>query len=219
MLAKVNSFAVVGLDAVPVEVEVDIASQGLPSFTIVGLSDKAVEEAKERARSAIKNSNADFPAKNPCPCGYLGDKSHNCSCTSSQIMRYQKRVSDPMIDRIDMHIEVLPVNIKKLQLSAESSRVIRKRVQKARDRQTRRFKKTKIFFNAEMSSRDIKNFCKLTYECINLLTQAAATMHLSTRSYHRTIKLAPTIADLEGSENIMQNHIAEALQYRPRYEN
>jgi magnesium chelatase family protein len=175
-----------------------------------------------------------FPAKfmligaqNPCPCGYLGDPNHECKCTPSQIIRYQKRVSGPMLDRIDIHLDVPAVKIDKLtkdykNIKIESSREIRTRVQKARNMQTKRFKsanwRTKISSNAEMTNKDIKVFCELSNECLSLLRQALDKIHLSARSYHRIIKLSRTIADLEEEKNITPFHIAEALQYRPRME-
>lgn len=159
-------------------------------------------------------------AQNPCPCGFLGDNSHECKCTSSQILNYQKRVSGPMLDRIDIHLDVPAVKVEKLtsatKANTESSKDIRKRVQKARDTQTRRFKKLKITSNAEMSSKDIKKFCELSDECLNLLRQAVSKMNLSARSFNRTIKIGRTIADLEGSREISVQHLAEALQYRPK---
>ncbi|MBI2195979.1 MAG: YifB family Mg chelatase-like AAA ATPase [Candidatus Levybacteria bacterium] len=179
-----------------------------------------------------------FPAKfmlvaasNPCPCGYLGDNTRECKCFSGQIIRYQKRVSGPMIDRIDIHLDVPAVKIEKLATSnnspagGENSEGIRKRVQKARDIQTKRFsakgakssgRKYNIASNAEMTNKHLKEFCKLSDDCINLLRLAVSKMNLSARSYNRTIKLARTIADLENSEVIKVAHIAEALQYRPR---
>ncbi|HSX40190.1 MAG TPA: YifB family Mg chelatase-like AAA ATPase, partial [Candidatus Saccharimonadales bacterium] len=173
-----------------------------------------------------------FPAKfmlvaaqNPCPCGYFGDPLHTCRCSASQISRYQKRVSGPLLDRIDIHLDVPAVKIEKLTgeeiAKTESSSSIQKRVQKARDMQTRRFAKkkgVKILSNAEMTSKDMKEFCALSSECSALLRQAVLKMNLSARSYHRTIKLARTIADLEQASSISPNHIAEALQYRPRNE-
>jgi len=159
-------------------------------------------------------------AQNPCPCGFLGDKTHSCRCTASSIIRYQKRVSGPMLDRIDIHLEVPAVKVEKLTMSEkkdiESSREIRRRVQKARDMQIKRFRKSKITSNSEMNNRDLKKFCELSDECLNLLKLAVSKMNLSARSYHRIIKIARTIADLENSKEIKPNHIAEALQYRPK---
>lgn len=162
-------------------------------------------------------------ASNPCPCGYLGDPKHTCRCTPSQIIRYQKRISGPILDRIDIHLEVPAVEIDKLTreggIDGESSKEIRKRVQKARDLQSKRFKKTHIVSNSEMTARHIKEFCSLSTECVNLLRLAVSKMNLSARSYNRVIKIARTIGDLEGSSEILPQHLAEALQYRPKMEN
>ncbi len=165
-------------------------------------------------------------AENPCPCGFLGDKTHECKCTTHQILSYQKRVSGPMLDRIDIHLEVPAVKVEKLTESErkgiESSKDIRKRVQKARDIQIKRFRKTlpaqagRITSNSEMTNKDIKKFCELSDECLNLLKLAVSKMNLSARSYHRTIKIARTIADLEGVRDIKPQNLAEALQYRPK---
>lgn len=174
-----------------------------------------------------------FAAQNPCPCGYFGDKTHNCKCTLSQILRYQKRVSGPMLDRIDIHLDVPAVKLEKFQSEAdrpkaETSSAIRKRVQAARNIQTKRFSakggvasggKNIITSNAEMNNKDIKKYCVLSNECLNLLKMAVAKMQLSARSYQRIIKLSRTIADLENSKEIKPNHIAESLQYRPKLEN
>lgn len=176
------------------------------------------------------NSKTTFPAKsmlvaaqNPCPCGYLGDKLRSCICNSMQISRYKKRVSGPMLDRIDIHIDVPAVKVEKLTEDpssvSESSFEVRKRVQKARDKQSKRYKNSDLTCNAELTNKTIKEFCALSDECRNLLRQAVATLNLSGRSYHRVIKLSRTIADLDDSASIQINHIAEALQYRPRVEN
>lgn len=170
-----------------------------------------------------------FPAKfmlvaaqNPCPCGYLGDKSNKCKCTYSQILRYQKRVSGPLLDRIDIHLEIQPVRTDKLTDSKPvktiTSKEIRRKVQSSRDMQIKRFKNKKITSNSEMSTRDIKDFCELSEECLEILRLAVTRMNLSARSYYKTIKLSRTIADLETDKNIKPVHIAEALQYRPRQE-
>lgn len=163
-----------------------------------------------------------FAAQNPCPCGYFGDKTHNCTCAFAQILRYQKKVSGPMLDRIDIHLDVPAVKVEKLtsaqKTKNEASDIIRKRVQKARDLQTKRFKTTMISSNAEMINKDIKKYCPLSEECLNLLKLAVSKMSLSARSYQRVIKIARTIADLEASKEIKPSHIAEALQYRPKVE-
>ncbi len=170
-----------------------------------------------------------FPAKcmliaaqNPCPCGYLGDKSHTCSCNPAQIIRYKKKISGPLLDRIDIHLEVPAVKVEKLteqhDSDAESSEVIRKRVQQARNKQQERFSGAPITCNAELSSKSLKTYCPLSEPCLSLLRQAVATLNLSGRAYHRTIKLARTISDLDNSDEITTSHIAEALQYRPRQE-
>jgi len=171
-----------------------------------------------------------FPAKfimvaaaNPCPCGYYGDPNKKCRCLPGMISRYQKRISGPIIDRIDLHLELPPVQVDKLsvnsnQLAAETSRKIKARIQKARDLQTRRFRGTKLTCNAEMTTKEVKGFCSLSQECVNLLRQAVSQFQLSARSYFRMIKVARTIADLAGEKEINVSHIAEALQYRPKVE-
>ena len=164
-----------------------------------------------------------FAAQNPCPCGYFGDPTHDCKCMPGQVSRYQKKISGPMLDRIDIHLDVPAVKVEKLTSQEksrnETSKTIQKRVQLARDIQTKRFKGLKITSNAEMSNKDIRKFCELSDECLSLLKLAVTKMQLSARSYQRTIKLARTIADLESAEgDIKPQHIAESLQYRPKLE-
>ncbi len=186
------------------------------------LEDGEISVARAHGRVTYPSKFMLVAAQNPCPCGFLGDPKHECKCTPSQILRYQKRVSGPMLDRIDIHLDVPAVEIQKLteydSEKRESSKTIRNRVQKARDIQTKRLKKTRITSNAEMSHKHIKEFCHVSKECADLLQMAVARMNLSARSYNRTIKLARTIADLENKKMIEPSHIAEALQYRPRLE-
>lgn len=162
-------------------------------------------------------------AHNPCPCGFYGDSNHECKCTTSEILRYQKRVSGPMLDRIDIHVNVPAVKVAKIvadeENRAESSKTIRKRVIKARLAQEARFKRKKILTNSEMTNRDIREFCKIDEETKEVLKQALFRLSLSARSYHKIIKVAQTIADLDSSMPIKRQHVLEALQYRPKLEN
>ncbi len=168
-----------------------------------------------------------FPAKfillasmNPCPCGYYNDPDRQCTCSPAQIINYQNKISGPLLDRIDIHIEVPRVKVEKLteQKEGESSEQIRQRVNRARQRQNRRFAKEKIFTNSQMSSHQVKNICTLLPAAQELLKSAVNQLHLSARAYYRILKLARTIADLAESEQIKTEHIAEALQYRPKVE-
>jgi len=159
-------------------------------------------------------------AQNPCPCGFSTDPDKNCICTPTQILRYQRKVSGPLMDRIDIHVEVPRVKYSELtsEAVAESSEEVRERVQVARERQIKRFYEdgSKVKSNAEMKSKDIKKFCKLEEDSEKLIRRAVEQLKLSARSYHRILKTARTIADLEGSDTIKSSHIAEALQYRPK---
>ncbi len=157
-------------------------------------------------------------AQNLCPCGFLSDPEKHCICTPTQIMRYQKKISGPLLDRIDIHIEVPRIKFEKLNSGnlAESSAKVQQRVQNARNIQAKRFKNLKIKTNAEITSKDIKVFCKLEKEAEDLIAQAVDQMKLSARVYHRLLKIARTIADLDSLGIIKKEHIAEALQYRPK---
>jgi len=157
-------------------------------------------------------------AANPCPCGFLGDPKHSCRCLPGEIARYRKRLSGPLLDRIDLHLAVPAVEIKKLTGEAppdqETSKEAREKIEKARLRQRKRFLKTPLICNAEMSTREVKQFCFIEEEARQILGQAAERLHLSARSYFRTLKVAQTIADLAGEEKIKKDYIFEALQYR-----
>ena len=160
-------------------------------------------------------------AANPCPCGYLGDPKKECKCSPRMIMKYQSRLSGPLIDRIDLHINVNPVDIDKL-ISTNSkpqtlnSKSIRDMVINAREIQHKRFKGLKIYTNASMKNKHIKEFCDIEKDAYLLLKQAVNIYNLSARTYFRLIKVSQTIADLAGDRGITSAHVAEALQYRIR---
>ncbi len=155
-------------------------------------------------------------AMNPCPCGYWGDKRRSCICNGSQIRKYRSRISGPLLDRMDIHIEVPPVTIRELSMDREeeSSEHIRGRVVKARRIQEARFKTKKLYANSQMSARAVKKYCTLNNGGQEILEKAVEKFALSPRSYHRILKVARTIADLEEKEHIEESHVAEAIQYR-----
>ncbi|MFZ5364680.1 MAG: YifB family Mg chelatase-like AAA ATPase [Patescibacteria group bacterium] len=166
-----------------------------------------------------------FPARfmlvaslNPCPCGYYNDPDKPCTCGAAQIIHYQKKISGPLMDRIDIHLEVPRLKFEKLQeeICGEPSKNIRERVEAAVALQTSRFNKSSIKYNSEMRAQEIKDFCQLDGQGLELMKSAVKQMHLSPRSYHRVLKLARTIADLDKKEKLAVGHIAEALQYRPK---
>jgi magnesium chelatase family protein len=157
-------------------------------------------------------------ASNPCPCGYYGDPDHPCTCAPGAITRYRQRISGPLLDRIDIHVEVPRVDYDKLtdERRGEPSAAIRERVQAARDRQAARFAGTRLVCNADMGVREVEAYARLDDQGQALMRSAMQQMSLSARGYHRVLKLSRTIADLAGSEGIQPAHLAEALQYRMR---
>ena len=154
---------------------------------------------------------------NPCPCGYYGDPTHTCVCTPGQRMKYMNRISGPMLDRIDIQIEITPVpfkDISKVQ-PGEPSSVIRERVIRARDIQEQRFKDVKgVYCNAQMTERMIHQYAEPDEAGVQMLRMAMERLSLSARAYNRILKVARTIADLDGSEKVQSNHLAEAISYR-----
>jgi magnesium chelatase family protein len=157
-------------------------------------------------------------AMNPCPCGYHGDPVRECTCSPSTVTRYQKRISGPLLDRIDIHIDVPRVDYSKLtdQRLGESSAVVQQRVEAAREVQRRRFVNTDLACNADMRPADVRKYCTLDEAGLGLMRAAMGQLQLSARAFHRVLKLARTIADLAGSERMQAAHLAEAIQYRPR---
>lgn len=161
-------------------------------------------------------------SSNPCPCGYLHHPKKQCVCTQREIEKYRRRISGPILDRIDIHVEVPAVDIKELSgepqviKSLETSEQIRMRVIKAREIQVRRFTEDGICVNAEMKNKQVKKYCYLSKEVRQILAQAGVNFQLSARSYFKVIKTARTIADLDGAADINISHMAEALQYRPK---
>lgn len=169
------------------------------------------------------NKTVDYPANimliasmNPCPCGYYGDKKHDCKCTESQIHKYKDKISGPLLDRIDLHVDVDSISYDDLNtdIEEEDSRIIKERVDMARNIQLNRFKNDRIYSNAKMTNRHIEKYCQIDDDCKQLMEYAFNKFNLSARAYTRTLKVARTIADLDASEQISYSHLAEALRYR-----
>lgn len=228
-----SGVALVGGGAWPRPGEISLAHRGVLFLDEFGEFPRPVlENLRQPLEDGVINvsraaGNLTFPAKfilvaamNPCPCGFYGDQEKQCICTPNQIINYKKKISGPILDRIDLHIEVPRVNFDKLssQGGGEMSADIKKRVQAARLVQQKRFKNKAFITNSEMTSEAVKSFCQVDGNSKRLLKNAVEQMHLSARAYFRILKLARTIADLNSEENILTPHIAEALQYRPKVE-
>ncbi len=220
-----SGVALVGGGSVPRPGEISLAHHGVlfldefPEFDRKVL--EVLREPLESGRITISRAarQADFPANfqliaamNPCPCGYLGHHNNKCRCTPDQVSRYKAKISGPLLDRIDVHIEVPALKEDELTQSAssETSEIIRARVEMARNKQLARQHKP----NHLLSTKEIEIFCAPDEAGLNLLKQAISRLNLSARAYHRILKLARTIADLANSKNIQPIHIAEAIQYR-----
>ncbi len=193
------------------------------------IEDKVVTISRAQGSLTFPANFQLIAAMNPCPCGYYGDPLKPCTCSQSTVTKYQKRISGPLLDRIDIHIEVPRVEYEKLsdQRMGERSQAIQGRVEAARERQRERFAapmETKnaaslqdhLTSNADMRPAEVRQFCQLDDTCRALMRTAMNQLQLSARAYHRVLKLSRTIADLAGSKAIQPQHLAEALQYRPK---
>jgi magnesium chelatase family protein len=184
------------------------------------LEDGLISVARARAHCTFPAQFILVAAMNPCPCGYYNDPEKDCTCTANQVNRYQRKISGPILDRIDLYVEVPHIRYEKLtdEKIEGSSKEIRRKVERAREIQLKRFANENIITNSEMDILLIKKYCKTDEKSNALLRNAVNNLHLSARGYHRILKLARTIADLEENLNITSLHIAEALQYRPKEE-
>ncbi len=226
----ISDVALVGGGGFPQPGEISLAHNGvlfldeLPEFkrTVLEVLRQPIEDRKvsiSRAKFTV-----DYPASfmlvasmNPCPCGYYNHPEKDCVCSPGVVQKYLSKISGPLLDRIDLHVEVTPVSFSELSTTAigESSEVIRNRVIKAREIQSERYKdKENVYANAQISSKTIKEICEIDSVGKDLLKNAMDKLGLSARAYDRILKVARTIADLEASENIKSEHLAEAIQYR-----
>ena len=181
------------------------------------LEDRCITIARAKYRTSLPCSFILVAAMNPCPCGYYNHPTHRCDCTPGQIQRYMNKISGPLLDRIDLQCEIMPLSFEEMAKApvGESSADIRKRVVAARERQSIRFANTKgIHCNAQMTEKMVEQYCQLDNDTLTLLRNAMARMQLSARAYTRILKVARTIADLDASEHIQSHHVSEAIGYR-----
>jgi magnesium chelatase family protein len=225
----ISDAGLIGGGAVPRPGEVSLAHNGLlfldelPEFArnVLEVMRQPLEDGSVTISRAAMSLT--FPSRfmlaaamNPCPCGFFNDPSRDCSCTPPMIQRYVSKISGPLLDRIDIHIDMPAVKYSELRQSSggESSEQIRERVVRARERQLQRFEGEKIYCNAQMSPRQLRKYCGLPADCERLLESAMTRLGLSARAHDRILKVSRTIADLDAVESIGSAHISEAIQYR-----
>ena len=228
-----SGVALVGGGAWPKPGEISLAHRGVlfldefPEFSRDVLENLRQPLEENTVTISRAQGSLTFPAQflmvaamNPCPCGYLNDNLKECICSPHQIIKYKRKLSGPLLDRIDLHVEVPRLKYEEMakESSGETSKIVRERVSKAREIQALRFKNERILTNREMSVRHIKKYCALDEMAEKMMKSAVSSMGFSTRTYHRMLKISRTIADLDNCENIKPQHLAEALQYRPREE-
>ncbi|SHO53178.1 YifB family Mg chelatase-like AAA ATPase [Desulfopila aestuarii] len=226
----ISDAGLIGGGTVPRPGEVSLAHNGvlfldeLPEFKKHVL--EVLRQPLEDGNVTISRANMalSFPARfilivamNPCPCGYLGDRRNSCTCNSAQIQRYQSRISGPLLDRIDLHLSVAALQFDEMSEtgSGESSETIRKRVNRTRSLQSERFIEIPgINCNGQMKTREIEKYCRLDSRSQDILKKGMERLRLTARGYHRILKIARTIADMEQSDEIRSAHVAEAIQFR-----
>jgi len=224
-----SAVSLIGGGRIPKPGEISLAHNGilfldeLPEFSKQVLEVLRQPLEDNTINIARANASLSYPAKfilitamNPCPCGYLGDKFHVCKCTMNEINRYLSKISHPLLDRIDIHVEVSPVKYDDIskEKKQETSEEIRRRVELARNIQMERFKDLDISTNAEIRENQIHKYCYLNSKCKNIMDIAFKKYKFSARTYNKILKVSRTIADLEGSENIEEKNILEAIRYK-----
>ena len=225
----ISSSSLVGGGKIPKPGEISLAHNGvlfldeLPEFNkntlevLRGpLEDGIINISRVNASLTYPCNFMFVASMNPCPCGYFGKKEKECTCSPNSIEKYMGKISGPLLDRIDIQIEVSPVKYQKLEeeIPSENSETIKQRVNKARKIQQQRYKEIGIYANSQLTPKLVNKYCKLDKESKEILKNAFERLGLSARAHGRILKVARTIADLDGKENIDSSHIAEAIQYR-----